>query len=343
MTQQSDIVPPSQGTEVNQRKRTADVMDLVAPTAARNKRQRIERGEPPVPTPAARTPTPEPEPAPEPAKKGRAAAGTRKGKGKKGTSAEADELDVMIERGQEEEAARRAEDELLRRQLEGGEIDFDGIRAATTTQVMPIRRRQQQPAAEDDQERWNPRWNGLTNFKKFRPQHDEDGGARARAPPRKIVSVVAVRAKEYGIGDEYWLQDGDKKKSRGGVADTQNKTHRAKTTVVISDVEEAEEQGNEGEENDDTSLPDIADAPKARSRKGKVAERETQTQMQTQTTRQSRAKRAAPPVPLEAERPAKRTRATRGGRSKMAVANDDSEEDSDDDAGGIGFRFGKRR
>ncbi|KAJ4420259.1 hypothetical protein N0V82_004470 [Gnomoniopsis sp. IMI 355080] len=331
MTQQSDAPPVTQSVTANERKRPASIMDLVAPTAARNKRQRLERGEQPVPTPPPRTPTPEPEPAPAPARKGRAAAGTRKGKGKKAADASADELDVMIERGQEEEAARRAEDELLRRQLEGGEIDFDDIRATTTTHTMPIRRRQQQLSSAGDEDRWNPRWNGLTNFKKFRPQHDDEGNARARAPPRKIVSVVAVRAKEYGIGDDYWLQDGDKKKGRGG-GDTQNQTQRAKTPAVISDVEE---------EDDDASLPDIADAPRARSRKGKVAERETQTQTQTQTMRQMRTKRAAPPVALEAERPAKK-RATRGARPKMAVAQEESDEDSEED-GGIGFRFGKRR
>lgn len=332
MTQQSDAAPATQAAP-NERKRPADIMELVAPTAARNKRQRLERGEPPVPTPPARPPTPEPEPVPAPAKKGRAAAGTRKGKGKKAADTSVDDLDVMIERGQEEEAARRAEDELLRRQLEGGEIDFDEIRATTTTQTMPIRRRQQQPPSGDDEERWNPRWNGLTNFKKFRPQHDTDGGARARAPPRKIVSVVAVRAKEYGISDEYWLQDGDKKMKGLGGGDTHTQTQRAKTpVVVISDIEE--------DEDDDASLSDIADAPRARSRKGKVAERETQTQ--TQTTRlQTRTKRAAPSAAPEAERPAKK-RATRGSRHKVAAAKEESDEDSEDD-GGIGFRFGKRR
>lgn len=337
MTQQSDAAPATQPPAANERKRPADIMELVAPTAARNKRQRLERGEPPVATPTARTPTPEPEPAPAPAKKGRAAAGTRKGKGKKAADASVDELDAMIERGQEEEAARRADDELLRRQLEGGEMDFDGIRATITTQIMPIRRRRQQPPSADDEERWNPRWNGLTNFKKFRPQQDDNGGASARAPPRKIVSVVAVRAKEYGIGDEYWLEDGNKmtKKTGRGGADTQTQPQHAKTPVVISDVEE--------DENDDASLPDIADAPRARSRKGKAAERETQTQTQTTTTtRQTRTKRAAPPAALETERPAKK-RATRGGRQTMAIAKDNSDEDSDEDDGGIGFRFGKRR
>lgn len=384
MTQQSDVAPHTQSAAATQpRKRPADIdiMDLVAPTAARAKRQRIERGETaPVPTPtaAARTPTPAPTPAPAPApaKKG------RKGNKGGGGGASGDELDAMIERGQEEEAARRAADELLRRQLQGGEIDFGGIRAETAVTTMPIRRRRPPPPGDGEadtdeqqqQQRWNPHWNGLTNFKKFRPQ-GEATGARVRVPPRKIISVLAVRAKEYGIGDEYWLQDGgtqkskkNKQRSSGGNTQTQAQTQRAsKTPVVISDND-----NDDDNDDDDASLPEIADAPapvpapapQARSRKGKAAERATQTQTQTQiqTTRQTmRAtrKRSAPSpeeeeadedTVKEARRPAKKKRAMRGvGRHKVTAAvamgaAEGEEEDSDEEEEtGIGFRFGKRK
>jgi len=351
MTQQSDVAMnqvPGPTSIVSQRKRPApeperELMDSVAPTVARFKRQRLETGQD---HPAVeKSPSPEPEPpAPAPAKRGRAAAaaGKKPGrKGNKGTEDSGDEfLNQLVQTGQEEEANRQAEDELVRKQLFENEIDFGTIREATAVQTVAIRRRPVQVAAEHGEARWDDRWNGLKNFKKFRSQADKDA-PRARVQPKKIISLEPVRPKEYGLSDDYWLQDDDKRSKKGRSGNTQTQTtqdkvsqRRAKQSqlqqqqqVVVSDSDHEVLD----DDDDDASLPDVMDAPpppapQARSRKGKVAERASQQATQKTT----RAKRAAVASPA-AEKPAK--------RSRIAQAS----EDDDSEDGGIGFRFGKRK
>lgn len=342
MTQQSDVAmsqAPDATTLLSQRKRPApeperDLMDSLAPTAARFKRQRLETGESSLP-PVEKSPSPEPEPAPAPAKRGRAAAATTKKpgrKGKKGADDSGDELlDQLVQTGQEEEANRQAEDDLVRRQLFENEIDFGTIREATAVQTIAIRRRPAQVPEQGDA-RWDAHWNGLKNFKKFRSQTDRDA-PRVRVQPKKILSLEAVRSKEYGLSDEYWLQDEDKKKKKGRSGNTQTQaqdrvSQRAKPSqlqeqqVIISDSD------HEEPEDDDASLPDVMDAPQARSRKGKAAEKASQ--------QATRAKRPAVEAPV-AEKPAKRSRTARASKEASVEEDDDSED------GGIGFRFGKRK
>lgn len=358
VTQQSDIAmrqAPGATTTLSQRKRPApepeqDLMDSLAPTVARFKRQRLETGQDPLPA-VERSPSPEPEPpAPAPAKRGRAAAASANKKparkGKKGADDSGDELlDQLVQTGQEEEANRQAEEHLVRRQLFENEIDFGTIREATNVHTVAIRRRLTQGPEQGDG-RWDPHWNGLKNFKKFRSQKDQDA-PRVRVQPKKILSLQAVRFKEYGLSDDYWLQDEDKKKKKKGRSgstqtQTQDRTsQRAKPSQLQEKQVLSDNSDHEVQEDDDdvSSLPSVMDAPpapKARSRKGKAAERASQ-----QTTQQARpttrGKRPAAEAPV-AEKPAKRSRIARASKE----ASEDEEDDSEDD-GGIGFRFGKRK
>lgn len=115
------------------------------------------------------------------------------------------EIDVRKElaarRAREEEA--RLKDEELEEQLKG--VDISGMRDVAKIEEMEVpERRHPARAARNDpnSERWDTKWNGRKNFKKFRPQ-----GQRADAPrlQRVIVTLEEVPRKGHGIGEEYWL------------------------------------------------------------------------------------------------------------------------------------------
>lgn len=347
-------------------------MEELAPTAARIKRMRLEGQEdalPAVTAPAPQPPEPEPEPAQKKGKgKGPAKATKARGKGKKKTAEDSGDeiLDKFITAGQKEEAQRQREMELLRRQLLEGDIDLGEIRQATAVQSIQLRRREGQAEEPSEQDRWDPRWNGLRNFKKFRKQTDGEAGG-VRAQPRKIISVQPIKPKDRGLKDDYWLEKSSGKDKGKKARDIQNESQsatqgrsqptansRGKATAPInigSDSDE-EEGGGGGGENENSSLPDVMDieaAEPSRSRKGKATSKaarrealtqtQTQTETQTQTRASTRGKRTASGPPAAApEKPAKR-RATRATRA----AAKDSDEDDDSDGGGIAFRFGARK
>lgn len=334
-------------------------MDEIAPTAARIKRMRLAGGEDPLPRVRDPSPPP-PEPEPAPRKgKGKAPVKGTKGRGKTTKKVDSDDelFEQFIRAGHEEEQERQAEDELLRRQLLDGDIDLSDIRSGTAVQPMQIRRREAQAQQVDEADRWNPQWNGLRNFKKFRKQTDGEGEP-ARVRPKKIIRVVPEKQKENGIGEDYWLQKSDtqaragksKRKSQQAPETASQGRGRTSQSQVIG-LLDSDSDDAVGGVNDNSSLPNVMDidtaAQPSRSRKGKAsssaARKGTQTHTQTQQsarqtqaqTRGSTGKRVAsgPPAP---EKPAKK-RATRATR-----ATPDSDDDDDSEDGAVGFRFGKR-
>lgn len=349
----------------SQRKRPAperDIMDEVAPTAAAIKRMRLEAGEDPLPA----APTPPPPSmaqaeAPKSPQKGKAkgrTAGPAK-KGKKGAAiSDEDFLNQFLAEGQEEEANLRAERELLQRELAEGTIDFEDIRQGIAVETVEVRRPQGVPRQGNQDERWDPRWNGLRNFKKF--------GRQGRQQPRNIIPLEPVKAKEYAIGGDYWLEKRSGKHAKSQEAtqiQTQNRSQASNNQVAPRDDSEVEEgefdegPSGSGRARHSFSPPDIMDleptaaAPASapsRSRKGKAAEKASQTVRVPTRGRGGRGtqqKRTAA-EPLAAEKPAKRARATRSMRQAAENSDEgqDGEEDEDDSEGeGLNFRFGKRK
>lgn len=340
-----------------------DIMEDVAPTAAAIKRRRLERGEDPVPprepTPPAAPPEGDKATSPPPPRKGKAKA-KAKAKGKKAGPTEPDDiLDLAIRHREEEDVAAQTERDRLERELRDGEVDYEAIRRLTLVESMEVHRpAQHQRGREQDIEegRWDPRWNGRKNFKKFRKQGEPAG----RPQQRVIMSLEPVRMKEYGIGDDYWLEGGANTQTRKGgkpqapsqsqIAPTQNlgrsqsaRKEKEREVYAIGSDDSADGWGGDGEGKEDESLPDVMDieAAPSRSRKGKAAEQASAKQgqvVQSQSTRGTRhvtgSKRPAA-GPLAKEKPAKK-RATRS--TRQVEASD--EEESDD---GLNFKFGKRR
>ena len=225
-----DLEEPEQTTRRSQRKRPApsapepsEAMDDFAPTAAQVKRRRIAAGEE-VPAPVPATPSPPPEEEQQQRAQQKQEAKTPKIK------KELDVLDLARQHREEAEARARAEREELARAPEG--LDLAEIRRLQIQEPMELRRpgggaagagagartTRDQDVAEG---RWDPAWNGRKNFKRFQRR----GAAQPRAPQRIIVPLEEVQPKAFGIGDDYWLEDGNRRKTPATAAAAGGRGH----------------------------------------------------------------------------------------------------------------------
>ena len=201
----------------SQRKRThspmpveddIDMMDGIAPTATAAKRRRIEAGEPlPGSTPAPGA-ADDQDVAPESPVAKSNTSQPNKTRGKAKTNQ--DILELARQHREEAEAKATAERDALNKLPDDG-IDYAAIRALhiveECTVHLPDASRPVGAGRSREQDlqdgRWDPRWNGRQNFKKFRRQGEPAG----RPAPRVIIGLEEAKTKEYGIGDDYWLED----------------------------------------------------------------------------------------------------------------------------------------
>lgn len=335
----------------------AEIMDEIAPTAAAVKRRRIELGETPIPATGAEVDDEMDEDEMEPDSLANGKAGAR---GKKKVKDEVDILELARQHREEEEARAAAEREALN-QLPDDGIDYAAIRRMHIVEECEVRLPGTRPRDRDNDngsDRWDPRWNGRQNFKKFRKQ----GQAVGRPAQRVIVGLQEVKTKEYGIGDDYWLED--ENTAAGNRRGSQRETQTQTQTQTVTQKTRAKGKENEGtraesassrraivvdssDEEQDDQLPDVSQMPPpapqpeaapriepSRSRTAKAAEKAvtrgaTQTQTQTQTATRA-SKRTAAAAPAK-EKPAKKPR-------RGAVEVQDSDESEDEPR----FRFGRR-
>ncbi|KAK0648869.1 hypothetical protein B0T16DRAFT_427844 [Cercophora newfieldiana] len=358
--EESQEEPPTRTTRRSQRKRALSplpehdesaFLDGIAPTIAAAKRRRIEAGKEPVPPPPEPKPTIKDEEMSSPPNARSAATRGRKKRLLDGQ----DILELARKRREEEEARIAAEQADLEKVDD--DIDYAAIRALHIVEEIAVRfPNEDAPGRSRDQDiadgRWDPRWNGRKNFKRFRKQ-GETGG---RPPPRIIVQLEEVKPKEYGIGDDYWLEDEDSnKRKQGSQRESQsqfaNGTSAGRETEAASNGREkpatrrtvlALDSSDEDDMVEDSVSPDLDDpAPEpARSRAAKAAEREAarraqlQSQSQSQSQPQSQTGRKRPAVAEPAgERASKKT------RGKLQVRDSEDSGDSDDE---LKFRFGRR-
>ena len=310
-----------------------EVMDDIAPTAAAAKRRRIARGEEAV----LREPSVEPmdeEVEPKPAAK------------PKKIKKEIDVLEVARKTREEAEAKARAEQEDLNNVPE--DIDLAEIRKLAIVEEMPVRTPASARTREQDiaDGRWDPRWNGRKNFKRFRPRGEVTG----RPLKRVIVRLEQVKTKEFGIGDDYWLEDEEAPResqvplsqaSRGSESQArQNQVAPRGTNSQLRRQAARRTVSDDSAEEEDTGQISLGiselEQSSSRLRSSRASQRTAESQAGIASTRASTKastqKRAA--TQLAVEQPAKRVRSTR----RAAVAAES--EDSDDE---VGFRFGRRR
>lgn len=180
--------------------------------------------------------------------------------------------------------------------------------------------------SEDLPERWDDLWNGRKNFKKFRKHVRGEAGSapalnnRAR---KVIVTLEEVRRKDYGIGDDYWLEPASSSKTKGG---------KKARTSQSQNTSQSQRQPLGGDDEQSELVPEeIAGQP----REGPVAEALRQINGQERVVgAAAKGKRPAPGA-AKAGPPAKRQRAA-AGVGRVAPARVDEEGSSDD---GLKFRF----
>ncbi|KAK7985473.1 FHA domain-containing protein [Apiospora saccharicola] len=331
----------------SQRKRPAPSVDLLeefAPGAALLKRRRIEAGEDPAPRPTqSAKPTAE-----RPAVKTKAKAAKK--------NQEIDILEMANKHREEEDAraaAERAELKLAPEDLDLAEIRRLQIEEPMELrQAVPLVRSRDQDIADG---RWDPRWNGLRNYKRFQPK---GAVGAARPPQRIIVGCDEVKAKTAGIGDNYWLEDNDTQKRREKEKRSQNSNMNTMTTFretqstrrnnTISPTPpplgrsrggasaEAEAADDMMEDDEDDDIVFSA-STRSRSTRGAATQKtssDQQSQRSQRTTqasiRTSTKRPAAAPPPKE--QPTKRSKT-------IAIPASDEDDESEDE---LRFRFKKR-
>lgn len=329
-----------------------EMMDGIAPTATAAKRRRVEAGEDPVPASA-----PEPEVADDviPESPNGKADSSHPGKPKKKGKRDVDILELARQNREEAEARAAAEREALNSIPDDG-IDYAAIRALQIVEECTVHLPDTSTTARSREQdvkdgRWDPRWNGRQNFKKFRKQ----GEAAGRPAPRVIVELEEVRSKEYGIGDDYWLEDEDaNKRKKGSQRDSQSqaasqsqahsgtagaKGKQKENTAPASRRAIALDSSDEGELYDNESPATVAppEPELPRSRTAKAAEKantrlsqarsQQQQQSQAASTRPGKRAAAAPPA------------GAKGTKKPRKVIEIHDSDDSDDEPR---FRFGRR-
>ncbi|KAL3457902.1 hypothetical protein BJX64DRAFT_237817 [Aspergillus heterothallicus] len=101
----------------------------------------------------------------------------------------------------EEDAARQRrqqEEESLQSSLR--DVDVEKLKGLAIVEEMEIPARR---TNDNDNNRWDERWNGRKNFKKFRRKGDPSQSRRR--VQAVMIPLEEVARKDFGIGDHYWV------------------------------------------------------------------------------------------------------------------------------------------
>lgn len=226
---------------------------------------------------------------------------------------------VLREQREKEEAARR-DAESPRETAEG--MSIEAMKKLAVVEPMDIPDRPEKRLREHGgftDSRWDERWNGRKNFKKFRRRGE---GTQARRGQSVIVPLEEAKRKDYGIGDDYWLdsektKNKRKEKERG----TQSQSQSQRYATAKSEVAEvSSELANDGD------LPESIDV---------AAPRTTRHQERTQQMDESSGKSQA----VNRKRPAGSQADGGPAKKQKTFAVQDSDSDSEDE---LKFRFKKK-
>lgn len=229
----------------------------------------------------------------------------------------------------EEEERRKADEESLREELEG--IDIEQMKNLAVIEDMDIRPRAQRngnnlrtPAearAQAKSDRWDPAWNGRKNFKKFRRRGTEQGVAA-----HKVIVPLEEASTQKGFGESaFLLYDVEPRpglaKSRRKAAESESESERE--TGFRGRNSRAPSQRTQEVINVEDSGPDDEEVVEVRTQKSSGR---TQKVAETQDPEPSGRKRAGGAA--SGQPPPK--------RGKVARREEDSDEEE------TGFRFKRR-
>lgn len=182
-----------------------DMLDQLAPAAANLKRQRLAGEGVMQRTEHSPASLPPPEKAPKAVNKPR----------------EVDILEVTRIQREKEDSTAKAELESLEQAMEG--VDMAEVRNRAPIKEMAVKHSDTRDQVTNiEGNRWNDKWNGRTNFKKFRRK----GQAGTSIAHKVIVPLQEVKKQDFGIGEEYWHESvqsdrrQDRQRKGGRVNDT---------------------------------------------------------------------------------------------------------------------------
>ncbi|KAL8992511.1 MAG: hypothetical protein Q9188_007569 [Gyalolechia gomerana] len=249
----------------------------------------------------------------------------------------------LRERRAAADQARTLDEEALRQDI--ADVNVEALRNLAVVEefdVLPhrsLRSHRTQNGHGDNNssndERWNPAWNGRKNFKKFRPQGTGNGAGAARRGGAQgvIVPLEEVKKKDFGIGEEYWLEGGKeslkrKRKERESQSQSQILENESESLSLGASTSGRDGGRGKGKNNipkelvveDDEEMPDVVDIEAPRRTRG----------METQTQKSSAGRTSHGMGKQQQQQQQK---------SSLAAKQDESESEEDE----LKFRFGKRR
>ena len=237
--------------------------------------------------------------------------------------------EVVRERREAEENAARLDEESLRETTDG--MNIGEVKSLAVVEEMELRERQARPQRNGTLDaRWNEEWNGRKNFKKFRRQGET---GQARRGQTVIVPLEEVRKKDFGIGDEYWLESEkskNKRKEKGQATQSQSQNEEVSSTAKRQNREASCERTSDA---DDPALdpavdPAVENVEAPRITRVKNTEKRITNQPQAPNRKRGASTAIRGPPPKKQRTPAVRD------------SDNDSDTDSED---GLKFRFKRKR
>jgi len=264
------------------------------------------------------------------------------------------EIDVLeiakAQRKDQEEADQKELDD-----LEAG-ISFanDGKPAKLAVIVstdLPVRHNKGTRASDDHQpsDRWDPRWNGRKNFKKFRPQGE--GGPRRGVSNKVIVPLVEVKRNTYGIGEQYWEKSLEEKERSKERRRREQEQPRSQSTTSQSQIQQrSQHTDNYDDEDDETVLTPTTSSRVVQSRREAAEATEHDIDPDAPNTRAvDGSARSSPEVLNQSwsstatrKRPAASVAGRATKKQKTLPVTVVHGSGSDDDSDDLKFRFGAR-
>lgn len=328
----ADIADPvrlSPQPQINTKKRTTpavededDVLDSLLPGQAARKRRRLGR-----------------EGSAQPEDKS-AQASTTKVVRKPKKEPKIDVLEVAKSRREAEEEATRKDAESLKEAMEG--IDIHGPAHLVDCEEMQIKPRLKPPQPRtnaidrDESDRWDKNWNGRKNFKKFRKR----GEPPAMRGHKILVPLEETKKKDFGIGEDYWLESSSKQKKK---IQKESQATRTQSQTVRDDESEDEsqfrrkrkdKQRTQETEGDTMEVIEESFLPATTSLEASRGSRTTQESRVSETQLQKGKKRLGGELAKEVQPLAKKT-----GRAARRVRDESSDESEDE----LKFRSKRKR
>ena len=230
--------------------------------------------------------------------------------------------EVVRERREAEEEAAIRDEENLRDALDG--MNVEDMKKLIVVEDMEVpdraKKNQQKVPNIENNNRWDERWNGRKNFKRFRRPGE---GAPVRRGQSVIVLLEEVKTKDYGIGQPYWEESEKarkKHKEKDRSTQSQSQSQALFATAKSEPVEVPSELAIDGE------LPELIDLEAPRTTRGK--ERPglvDESSIRSQT--------------MNGKRPASSLENGPTAKKQKRFAVQDSDSDSEDE---LKFRFKKK-